>query len=144
MFCNTYYPLAADIYYATESQDEFGAIDKAWVFNQTVRVDMSMSTNYKDQQMQADMMVWVQDMISGRTPTDIRIDSSGGLHSLTDILVTNVRNDSDEVIYFETAGARTGEPTLFEVAGLLPHNGPWGRNDYYKLVIKRSMVQEAI
>lgn len=142
MFCNTYYPLMADVYYATQTQNEFGNIDKAWTLDQTIRLDMSMSTNYKDQQMQPDQMMWVQDMLNGRTPTDIRISSSSTMYSLTDILVTNIRNDAGEVIYYETSGYIEGEGTLFEVAGLLPHNDPWGKNDYYKLVLKRSMTQE--
>lgn len=142
MFCNTYYPLIADVYYAIQSQNDFGDIDKQWEYNQSIRVDFSMSTNYKDQQMQADQMMWVQDMVTGRTPTDIRIADTGSTYSLTDILITNVRNDSGDVIYFETGGSRDGEPTIFEIAGVLPHNGPWGRNDYYKIVVKRSMVQE--
>lgn len=144
MFCNTFYPLIADIYYATRTQDEFGAIDKEWTLDRSIRVDFSMSTNYKDQQMQADQVMWVQDMITGTTPDDIRIDSEGGMHSITDILVTNVRNDKGVAIYIETAGAREGSGTLFEVAGVLPHNDPWGNNDYYKVVAKRSMVQEVI
>lgn len=144
MFCNSLYPLKADVYYSTESQNDFGEIDRAWEFGQTVSVDLNMSTNYKDQQIQADQFFWMQDIISGKCPSDIRIDSNGGLHSLTAILVTNVRNGSDNVIYFETAGPRAGMPTIYEVAGLLPHNDPWGNNDYYKLVVKRSELQEMV
>lgn len=141
MFCNTYYPLLADVYYATQSQNDFGEIDKEWEYNQNIRVDFSMSTNYKDQQIQADQMMWMQDMISGRTPTDVRVADTGELYSMTDIIITNVRNDAGEIIYLETSGPREGTSTLFEVAGVLPHNGPWGSNDYFKIVLKRSMMQ---
>lgn len=144
MFCNTFYPLIADVYYAIQSQNDFGEIDKQWEYNQSIRVDFSMSTNYKDQQIQADQMMWVQDMITGRTPTDIRKSDTSQLYSLTDILITNIRNDSGEYIYYETAGSRQGLSSLFEVAGLLPHNGPFGTNDYYKIVLKRSMMQELV
>lgn len=144
MFCNTFYPLIADVYYATQSQNDFGEIDKQWEYNQSIRVDFSMSTNYKDQQVQADQMMWVQDMITGRTPTDIRKSDTSELYSLTDIIVTNIRNDIGEHIYYETAGPREGLSSLFEVAGVIPHNGPFGVNDYYKIVIKRSMMQEFV
>lgn len=144
MFCNTFYPLKADVYYATETQNDFGEMDRQWDLDRTVPVDFNMSTNYKDQQVQPDQFFWIQDMLGGKCSEDIRVDSSGSQHSLTNILVTNVRNGSDTVIYYETAGERAGEPTIYEVAGLLPHNDPWGNNDYYKLVVRRSDIQEMV
>ena len=144
MFCNTYLPLSADVFYATKSQNNFGNVEKTWAFDQTIRCAFTMSTNYKDQQVQSDQMFWVQDMLGGRTIVDPRIDSIGELHSLTDILIDNVRNDQGDNIYMETAGVRKGDSTLFEVSGVLPHNGPFGSVDYYKMVVKRSDAQEMI
>ncbi len=144
MFCNTFYPLKADIYFATETQNDFGEMDRQWDFDQTVGVDFNMSTNYKDQQVQPDQFFWIQDMLNGKCAVDVRVDTNGGLHSLTNILITNIRNGSDGVIYYETAGPRAGLPTVYEVAGLLPHNDPWGNNDYFKLVIRRSEMQELV
>ena len=144
MFCNTFYPLKADIYYAVESQNDFGEMDRAWEFNRVIRVDMNMSTNYKDQQVQPDQFFWVQDMLNGMTPTDIRMSDTGTLYSLTNTIVTNIRNNKEEVVYSESAGDRAGLPTLYEVSGLLPHNDPWGNMDYYKLVLKRSELQEFV
>ena len=144
MFCNSFFPLKADIFYAVQTQNDFGEVDKAWNFDRTVRIDMNTSTNYKDQQMQPDQFFWMQDMLNGRVDSDVRVSLDGAMYSLTDILIANIRNDSETEIYFETAGPRTGMSTLFEVAGLLPHNDPWGRNDYHKLVLKRSELQELV
>lgn len=142
MFCNMTYPLLADVYYGTQTQNDFGEIDREWVFNRTVPVDLNTSTNYKDQQIQPDQFFWVQDMLNGMVKEDLRIGDNQSPYSLTNILVTNIRNGSGEVIYYESAGERSGLPTLYEVSGLLPHNDPWGKVDYYKLVLKRSELQE--
>lgn len=144
MFCNINYPLKADVYYAEESQNDFGEIDKAWEFNRTIKVDMNTSTNYKDQQVQPDQFFWVQDMLNGMTDEDVRVAENHLPHSLTNILITNIRNSSGTVIYYESAGERVGLPTLYEISGLLPHNDPWGNIDYYKLVLKRSELQEFV
>lgn len=144
MFCNMSYPLKADIYYATESQNDFGEIDREWELDRVIRVDMNMSTNYKDQQVQPDQFFWIQDMLNGMTPTDIRVSEGGTLYSLTNIIITNIRNTQDVVTYSESAGERAGSPTLYEVSGLLPHSDPWGNVDYYKLVLKRSELQEFV
>ena len=142
MFCNTFLPLKADIYYSTPTQNTFGQVEKTWAFNQTIRCAMSMSSNYKDQQIQPDQFFWVQDILGGRTLVDPRVDSLGANHAMTDVLVTNIRNDKEVEIYVETAGLRDGLSTVFEVGGVLPHNGPFGEVDYYKMVIKRSDLQE--
>ena len=81
-------------------------------------------------------------MLNGMVKEDLRIGDNQSPYSLTNILVTNIRNGSGEVIYYESAGERSGLPTLYEVSGLLPHNDPWGKVDYYKLVLKRSELQE--
>ena len=97
MFCDTFYPLQADIYYGVESQNDFGEIDRAWEYNRTIRLDMNMSTNYKDQQVQPDQFFWIQDMLNGITPTDIRQSDTSDLYSLTNILITNILNGSNVV-----------------------------------------------
>lgn len=144
MFCNTYLPLKADLYYSTPSQNSFGQVEKTWAFDQTIRCAFTMSTNYKDQQIQPDQMFWVQDILGGRTLVDPRVDSLGETHAMTNVLVTNIRNDKEVEIYLETAGVRDGSSTVFEVAGVLPHNGPFGDVDYYKMIVKRSDIQEMI
>lgn len=142
MFCNTYFPLKADVYYATQTQNDFGEVNKEWSYDQNIRIELAMSTNYKDQQIQAEQFLFVQDMLNGRTLVDPRISSDGEMYAFTDVLLTNIQNDRGEHIYLETTGVREGKDTLYELAGTLPHNGPFGQVDYYKVVIKRSDAQE--
>lgn len=144
MFCNNFFPLKADIYYASSQQNDFGDVEKVWVFDQTINVSLSMSTNYKDQNIQPAQMMFVQDMLNGKCKVDPRIAVDGSMFSMTDVIVTNIRGTDGQVAYIETAGVRTGMPTLYELTGVLPHNGPFGTVDYYKVVISRSDAQELI
>lgn len=144
MFCNTFFPLKADVYYAVNQQDDFGDISKQWSYDQTINLSLSMSTNYKDQNIQPAQMFFVQDMLNGKCKVDPRISSDGSPFSMTDVLLTNIRGVDNEPIYVETAGARVGLSTVYELTGLLPHNGPFGKVDYYKIVIARSDAQELI
>ena len=144
MFCNLYYPLTADVYYATQSQNDYGEIEKSWAYDQQIPMHLAMSTNYKDQQLQAEQFFFIMDVLNGKSPVDPRISSEGYLNAMTDVLLTNVRDVSNNYIYIETDGVREGKSTLFEVAGVLPHNGPFGKVDYYKIVIKRSDAQELV
>jgi len=108
------------------------------MFGQTLRAGFSMSSNYKDQQIQADQMFWVQDIISGRTGSDPRVNPHGTMYPMTDLLITDIVDEKDSIIYLETAGPRSGLSSVFELAGVLPHVGPFGQVDYFKIVVKRS------
>ncbi len=57
------------------------------------------------------------------------------------MLVTNIRNKSDELVYLETSGERTGKGTIYEIATQDPFIDPFGDTSYYKLVIRRAENQ---
>jgi len=60
------------------------------------------------------------------------------LYSITNIIITNIRDNQGNAIYSESAGPRKGQSTIFEVSTSNPIVGPFGKVDYYKLVISRS------
>ena len=140
---NTFYPTRAQVYYATQQQDDFGAVKKEWIPDHWIRCEVNQTTNYKDQQIVPDQIMIVEDMLSLHTPDDVRIDSAGELHSMTDILIADISDVRGNVIYYESGGTRKGYSTLYEVSGVLPHNSPFGV-DYYKTVVSRSMHQELL
>lgn len=144
MFCWNIFPLQADIYYPTTSQTNFGVVEKAWTLDQTVRLGVAMTTNYKDQQIQPDQMFWEQDTLGARMIVDPRVASDSDTYAMTDVLVTNIRTMEEVEIYLETAGPRSGSSTAYELSGVLPHVGPFGAVDYYKVTLKRSDDQEVL
>jgi hypothetical protein len=77
----------------------------------------------------------------GRAKSDIRFSSTEGQNSITNILVTNIKDKNLNELYLETAGPRAGKSTLFEVATVEPFVGPFGSVEYYKIVVRRSENQ---
>lgn len=144
MFCNNIFPLKADVYYPTTSQTAFGVVEKTWALDQTVRLGIAMTTNYKDQQIQPDQIFWEQDTLGARMLVDPRIAADTTPYSMTDVLITDIRTDEDVEVYVETAGPRSGSSTAYEISGVLPHVGPFGKVDYYKVTLKRSDDQEVL
>jgi hypothetical protein len=80
-------------------------------------------------------------MLSGRVRCDVRITSEDGQKAFTNIVLTNIRDAHGNEIYTETAGARSGKSTIFEIASQEPFVGPFGNIEYYRLVLKRSENQ---
>jgi hypothetical protein len=62
-------------------------------------------------------------------------------NSITNVIVTNIRDQNGSEIYLETSGPRSGKSTIFEIATQDPFVGPFGSTEYYKLIIRRSENQ---
>jgi hypothetical protein len=80
-------------------------------------------------------------VLLGRAKTDIRISSLDSPNSITNVILTNIRDKNCNHIYVETSGTRAGKSTIFEVATQEPYVGPFGGIEYYNLVIRRSENQ---
>lgn len=138
-----FYPLQLDVHYSTTLQNDLGELEHVWTFDRTVNCRVASNTNYKDQNVFPEQRLRMLDQINAQVVEDIRIDSLGGMHSLNDIMVGNIRQECGGVIYKETAGDRAGDSTFYEVIGYSPHVGLFGKVDYVKVVLNRADQQVA-
>jgi hypothetical protein len=144
MICETTdftYPLLADIYYPIVETGAYGNTKKQWVLDKTVASFFNVGGSKFKEDVGTEANINIDNAIIGRVRNDPRISSNESLYSITNIVITNIRNNLGETIYNETAGPRSGNPTLFEVATLTPIIGPFGKVDYYKVILRRSENQ---
>jgi hypothetical protein len=80
-------------------------------------------------------------LLSGRSKSDPRYSSLDQAASVTNIVITNIRDKFGNHLYKETAGIRAGKSTVFEIATVEPFTGPFGNVDYYNIVLRRSENQ---
>lgn len=142
-----FFQMQCDIYYAVESQDEYGRVDKHWEFDMIEPCsfytlgDQSNNNNfsYEDERFYK-----LETMLYGRFQSDPRKSASGLYYPLSHILVTNIRGATcnDEVFFIETNGEYEGKPTVFEIKTCQPFIGPFNTVEYYKIQLERSDHQE--
>lgn len=137
------FPMYADLYYPIISQGLYGEIERRWVFDRTVMCN-ALSTTEITEQLNPDQFILKRELLEARTKEDIRISSNDNADASTNILITNIRFPNGEVIYKETAGARAGQGTLFEIAKLEPFIGPFNSIEYYQMVWRRTESQAVI
>ena len=140
---NFMYPLIMDVYYPIVSQSAYGDINKRWVLNKTIICAFAKESRKTKQQVPTGVELIQDNMLIGRTPKDIRFMDSGLSDSITNVLITNIRDINGNSIYNETAGPRKDKTTLFEIKTNEPVVGPFGSIEYWNLVIKRSENQGA-
>lgn len=137
------YPLTADIYYPVVEQGAYGDIKKQWILDKTIPCYFATAGSAGKEEIIPNVNITQETILVGRTRSDIRISTREENNSLTNVVVTNIRDASCNPVYVETSGIRAGKSTIFEVATQDPVVGAFGSIEYYKLVIRRSENQAA-
>ena len=135
------FPMQASLYHPIVEQGDFGAIKKQWVLDRTLACSLSSGGSAFKEEVKPNVNITQNSILVGRTKSDIRISSRDSKNSLTNILITDVKDQEGNLIYMETSGPRSGKGTLFEIATYEPFVGPFGVVDSYKLIIRRSENQ---
>ena len=135
------FPMQASLYHPIVEQGDFGASKKQWVLDRTFACSLSSGGSAFKEEVKPNVNITQNSILVGRTKSDIRISSRDSKNSLTNILITDVKDQEGNLIYMETSGPRSGKGTLFEIATYEPFVGPFGVVDSYKLIIRRSENQ---
>jgi hypothetical protein len=135
------YPLMADVYYPLVEQGAYGNVVKTWVLNKTIACNFSSGGNAMKEEVKPNVNITQESILIGRVKKDIRVSESEDKNSITNVLITNIRDRWENPIYLETSGPRAGRSTLYEIATSEPAIGPFGSVEYYKLTVRRSENQ---
>jgi hypothetical protein len=135
------FPMCMDIFYPIVEQGSLGNVKKQWVHDRTVACSLSPAGSAFKEEVTPTVNIKQELLIIGRLKTDIRISSRDNNNAITNVITSNIKDRSGRSIYNETAGPRSGKPTIFEVATIEPFVGPFGSIEYYKIVLRRSENQ---
>ncbi len=135
------FPMQADIYYPIVEQGTYGNVKKTWILDKTIAANFNAAGTAGNEEIKPNVNITQKTTLIGRAKTDLRISSLDAPHSITNIILTNIRDKNCNYIYTETSGPRLGKSTIFEIATQEPFVGPFGGIEYYNLVIRRSENQ---
>ena len=135
------FPMKADIYFPILAQGDYGQPTKNWVYDRTITCNATSVGGLGSEDVKPDNFLKYENKLIARTKEDPRLSSNNANNATTNILITNIRDASDTLIYKETAGARSGRGTIYEVATVEPFTGPFGYAEYYKMLWRRAENQ---
>lgn len=135
------FPLQADVYYPIVEQGAYGNVKKQWMHDKTIACSFASPGGASEEEIKPNVNITQAVILSGRVKSDIRISTRESRNSITNIVVSNIRDRNCNDIYIETAGVRAGKSTIFEIASQEPVVGPFGNVEYYKVVLRRSENQ---
>ena len=135
------FPMQADIFHPLIEQGAYGNIKKTWVLDRTIACSFAHRGRAMFEEVNPNVNITQEKVLIGRVKTDIRISSLEAKNSITNVVITNIKDSNCNEIYLETAGPRSGKSTIFEIATQEPFVGPFGNVEYYVLTIRRSENQ---
>lgn len=144
VYCETpdfIYPMQADIYYPSVEQGAYGNVKKQWMLDRTIVGNFVVAGSATKEEIKPNVNITQTGILSGRSKTDPRFSSLDESASITNIVITNIRDKFGNPLYKETSGIRVGKSTIFEIATVEPFMSPFGGIDYYNIILRRSENQ---
>ncbi len=136
------FPLEADVYYPIVEQSAgYGIVKKTWVLDRTIGCNFSLAGSASKEEVKPNVNITQETVLIGRIREDIRFSDREAGHSITNVIITNIRDKNCNPIYLETSGPRAGKSTIFEIASNAPFVGPFGNVEFFNVLIKRSENQ---
>jgi len=135
------FPMQADIYYPEVNQSAYGNVSKNWMKDRTISCNLGPAGSRFKEEVDPQVALNIESLLIGRFKEDIRFSGDDRGKAITNIVISNVKDRNCNDLYVETSGARSGQSTIFEVATVTPHVGPFGGVEYYRVILKRSENQ---
>jgi hypothetical protein len=133
--------MLADVYYPIITQGAYGEVQKEWVLDRTVACNATSVGGAGKEDIKPDLFLQYENKLIARSKTDLRTTSRQSKEAITNIIVTNIRFASGELIYKETAGPRAGKGTVYEIGTHEPQVGPFNNVEYHKMLWRRTENQ---
>jgi hypothetical protein len=136
------FPMLADVYYPIVDQGAYGNVKKQWILDRQFACNFTVQgTASANEEVKPNVNITKENMLIGRTKTDIRISSNKEMQSVTNIVITNIKTTQDQPVYIETSGSRSGHSTIYEIASIEPILGFLNTIEYYRVILRRSENQ---
>ena len=135
------YPMQADIFYPEVSQGAYGNVSKDWMKDRTLVCSLGPAGSRFKEELTPNVDISMESLLIGRFKEDIRFSKDDRGKAMTNIVISNVKDRNCEELYVEPAGPRKNQSTIFEVATVTPHVGPFGSIEYYRVILRRSENQ---
>lgn len=142
------YPMTADIYFADESQADYGNIVRNWKFDRTVScsaITGLSGRNLNGELSVKDRIIEYNSSIYFRTNEDIRKDSGNKYHPINAIAITNIRDANGDPTWINTENLKTKAETVktkYEVKTVVPSFDMFHNIGMYRVFLSRSGNQK--
>lgn len=135
------FPMQAEVFYPDVEQSAYGNVTKTWKLDRKFACSFAPAGTAIKEEVNPNVDISQDSLLLGRARQDLRISSLNEQNSVTNVVISNITDSAGNEIYIETAGPRKGKSTIFEIATIQPFSNPFGKIEYYKIILRRSENQ---
>jgi len=135
------FPMKAEVFYPDVEQSAYGNVTKDWKLDRQFACSFTPAGTAFKEEVNPNVDLSQDSLLIGRARQDLRISSLNSQNSITNIVISNITDSAGNPIYIETSGPRQGKSTIFEIATIQPFSSPFGKVEYYKVILRRSENQ---
>lgn len=136
---NLFYPMTADIYYASKSQNALGEFTRSWSKDRTINCS-AIKENPQSQmrtQLTSEKFIEYDIKVNMRTNENIYKSLDGTHYRPTDIMVSNIKDPFGSIAWSESDTTSTN----FEIDVIEPMYDPLHNVAGYRILLRRSDLQ---
>jgi len=132
--------MTADIYYATQSQNDFGEVVREWSKDRTISCSaIKQNPDSKVPKfLNPDKYIEYDLAVNFRTDEDILQSIMGSYYKVNDTLIKDIKDASDNLVWKESSI----EGTIFEIRSIEPMLDMFSNLNGYRIYLVRADSQE--
>lgn len=137
-----FYPMTADLYYSSGEQNDFGEMVSTWTKDRTIKcsaIKERPSTTVQNK-ITSQKFIEYEFRLDFRTNEDVLVASDGTSYALTEIIITNIKDPSGKVVWFESSS----QATVFELGNVEPMFDPFHNYFGARILLRRADDQYCI
>lgn len=134
-----YYPMTADIYYATNTRNNFGEFEKSWYKDRTVNCSAIKENPASSMRtaLMSEKFLEYDVKINMRTNENIQKSVDGTYYKPDDIMIVNIKDPFGSIAWSENSIT----PTQFEIDIVEPMYDELHGLAGYRILLRRSDLQ---
>lgn len=138
-FNNLYYPMTADIYYATKTQNSLGEMEREWYKDRSINCSAIKEnpSSEADQSLKSNKFLEYDIKVNMRTNENIFKSVDGTHYYIPDIIVSNIKDPFGSITWAEN----DLDSTSFEIEIIEPMFDEFHNVNGYRILLKRSSLQ---
>lgn len=140
---NILYPMTAEIFYSENKQNDFGNMERTWIFDRVIKCSAvsAMADKTLNSELKSTSIFFQYNSdIAFRTADDIQRKKGGTYYPITEILLTNIKDAEGYAVWTE----REDSNTQYEVQSFVPSYNAFHSVEFHRGYLTRSTKQHVV
>ena len=97
------FPMLADVYYPIVEQGAYGNVKKNWILDRSIACSFNVVGSSGAEEIKPNVNITQENILLGRAKNDIRISDRETQNSVTNVIISNIRDKHSNIMLLFTS-----------------------------------------